>query len=53
MPILFGDTFSLARGLNRDSGSLILKEGVNAMAWAFMFVRGPLLRVEFRCEAPK
>ena len=53
MPILFGDTFDLARGLNRDLGSLILKEGVNVMAWAFMFVKGPLLRVEFWCEAPK
>ena len=53
MPILFGDTFGLARGVNGDLGSLILKEGVNAMVWAFMFVRGPLLRVEFRCEAPK
>ena len=53
MLILFGDTFSLARGLNRDLGSLILKEGVNAMVWALMFVRGPLLRVEFWCEAPK
>ena len=53
MSILFGDTFGLARGLNRDLGSLILKEGVNTMVWAFMFVRGPLLRVEFWCEAPK
>ena len=49
MLILFGDTFGLARGLNRDLGSLTLKEGVNAMMWAFMFVRGPLLRVEFWC----
>ena len=53
MLILFRDTFGLARGLNRDLGSLILKEGVDAMVWAFMFVRGPLLRVEFWCEAPK
>lgn len=47
MLILFGDTFGLARGVNGDLGSLILKEGVNAMMWTFMFVRGPLLRVEF------
>ena len=53
MLILFRDAFGLAKGLNRDLGSLILKEGVNAMMWAFMFVRGPLLRVEFWCEAPK
>ena len=53
MLILFGDTLGLARGLNRDLDLLIFKEGVNAMVWAFMFVRGPLLRVEFWCEAPK
>ena len=47
MPILFGDTFDLARGLNGDLGSLIRKEDVNATVWAFMFVRGPLLRVKF------
>ena len=50
MPILFGDTFDLARGLKGDLGSLILKEGVNVMVWAFMFARGPLLRVKFFCE---
>ena len=47
MLILFGDTFGLARGLNGDLGLFILKEGVNAIVWAFMFVRGPLLRVKF------
>ena len=53
MLILFGDTFGLARGLNGDLGSLILKDGVNAMVWAFMFVRGPLLRVKFCVREPK
>ena len=53
MLILFGDTFGLARGLNGDLGLLILKEGVNAMVWAFMFVRGPLLRVKFCVREPK
>ena len=53
MPILLGDTLGLEMSLNRDLGLLILKEGVNAMAWTFMFVRGPLLRVEFWCEACK
>ena len=47
MLILVGDTFGLERGLNGDLGSLILKEDVNATVWAFMFVRGPLLRVKF------
>ena len=47
MPILFRNTFGLARGLNGDLGSLILKEGVNVMVWGFIFVRGPLLRVKF------
>ena len=47
MLILVGDTFGLARGVNGDLGSLILKKCVNAMVWAFMFVRGLLLRVKF------